>query len=44
MNTLVYKVMTENSFVNLFRLSYDDINGMKKKDLIDHIENMKGGK
>ena len=34
--------MTENSFVNLFRLSYDDINGMKKKDLIDHIENMKG--
>ena len=34
--------MAENSFVNLFRLSYDDINGMKKKDLVDHIENMKG--
>ena len=33
--------MAENSFVNLFRLSYDDINGMKKKDLVDHIENMK---
>ena len=34
--------MAENSFVNLFRLSYDDINGMKKKDLVDHIENKKG--
>ena len=34
--------MTENSFVNLFSLSYDPINGMKKKDLVDHIENWKG--
>ena len=34
--------MTENSFVNLFSLSYDAINGMKKKDLVDHIENWKG--
>ena len=34
--------MTENSFVNLFSLSYDAINGMKKKDLVDHIENVKG--
>ena len=24
-------------FVNLFNLSYDAINGMKKKDLVDYI-------
>ena len=36
-------IMAENSFVNLFSLSYDAINGMKKKDLLDHIiENLKG--
>ena len=34
--------MTENNFVNLFSLSYDAINGMKKKVLVDHIENLKG--
>ena len=34
--------MAENNFVNLFSLSYDAINGMKKKDLVDHIENLKG--
>ena len=34
--------MAENSFYNLFSLSYDAINGMKKKDLVDHIENLKG--
>ena len=34
--------MAENSFVNLFTLLYDAINGMKKKDLVDHIENLKG--
>ena len=34
--------MAENSFVNLFSLSYDAINGIKKKDLVDHIENLKG--
>ena len=33
--------MAENNFVNLFSLSYDAINGMKKKDLADHIENLK---
>ena len=27
--------MAENNFVNLFNLSYDAINGMKKKDLVD---------
>ena len=42
MDTLVYKIMAENSFVNPFSLSYDAINGMKKKDLVDHIEKLKG--
>ena len=34
--------MAEDNFVNLFSLSYDVINAMKKKDLVDHIENLKG--
>ena len=34
--------MAENCFVNLFSLSYDAINEMKKKDLVDHIENLNG--
>ena len=34
--------MTEHNFINLFSLSYDAINGMKKNDLVDHIENLKG--
>ena len=34
--------MAENNFVNLFSLSSDAINRMKKKDLVDHIENLKG--
>ena len=34
--------MAETNFVNLFSLSYDAINGIKKKDLVDHIENLKG--
>ena len=42
MDTLIYRITTENNFVNLFSLSYDAINGMKKKDLVDHIENLKG--
>ena len=33
--------MAESNFVNLFSLSYDAINGIKKKDLVDHIENLK---
>ena len=41
MDTLVYKIMVENNFVNLFSLLYDTIYGMKKKDLVDHIENLK---
>ena len=42
MDTLIYRIMAENNFINLFSLSYDAINGMKKKDLVDHIENLKG--
>ena len=34
--------MAENGFLNLFSLSYDATNGMKKKDLVDHKENLKG--
>ena len=34
--------MAENNFVNLFNSSYNVINGMKKKDLVDNIENLKG--
>ena len=41
-DTLVYKITDENSFVNIFSLSYEAITGMKKKDLVDHIENLKG--
>lgn len=42
MDTLVYKIIDENNFVNLFSLSYDAINVIKKKDLVHHIENLKG--
>ena len=34
--------MAENNFVNLFSLSSDTVNGMKKKDLVHHIEKLKG--
>ena len=34
--------MAENCLVNLFSLSYDAINGMKKKDLVDHIDILNG--
>ena len=34
--------MDENNFVNLFSLSYDAISVIKKKDLVHHIENLKG--
>ena len=42
MDTLVYRIVAENNFVNLFSFSSDAINGMKKKDVVDHIENLKG--
>ena len=31
-----------NNFVNLFSLLYDVINGMKKKDLVNNIDNLEG--
>ena len=34
--------MAENNPVNLFSLLYDAINGMKRKDLVDHVEILKG--
>ena len=34
--------MAENDFVNLFSLSYDAIKRVKTKDLVYHIENLKG--
>ena len=43
MGTLPHRIMAENNFVNLFSLFYDCINGMKKKDAVDHIENLKWG-
>ena len=33
--------MTGNDYVNLFDLTYDAINAIKKKDLVDYIEKMK---
>ena len=33
--------MVENNFLNLFSLSYDAINGMKRKDLVDSIKIVK---
>ena len=34
--------MTDINVTNLFDLSYDQINVMKKIDLVNHIENLKG--
>ena len=34
--------MAENNFVILFSLSCDVVNGIKKKNFVDHIENLKG--
>ena len=34
--------MAGNDYVNLSYLSYDAINAIKKKDLVDYIEKMKG--
>ena len=34
--------MAHNEYVNLFYLTYDNINAIKKKDLVDYIEKMKG--
>ena len=34
--------MADVNVTNLFDLSYDQINAMKKKDLVNHVENLKG--
>ena len=34
--------MADLNVTNLFDLSYDQINAMKKKDLVNHVENLKG--
>ena len=36
--------MAVNDYVNIFYLTYDAINAIKKKDLVDYIEKMKGKK
>ena len=33
--------MAGNDYANLFDLTYDAINAIKKKDLVAHIETMK---
>lgn len=38
---MVY-VIDGNDYVNVFNLIYDDINGIKEKDLVDYIEKNKG--
>ena len=35
-------MMASNDYVNLFYLTSDAINAIKKKDLVDYIEKMKG--
>ena len=34
--------MAGNDYVSLFDLTYDAINAIKKKDLVDYMEKMKG--
>ena len=38
----IINTRTGNDYVNLFDLTYDAINAIKKKDLVDYIEKMKG--
>lgn len=38
---MVY-VIDGNDYVNVFNLIYDDISGIKEKDLVDYIEKNKG--
>ena len=37
----IVNIMAGNYYVNLFYLTYDAINVIKKKDLVDYIEKMK---
>ena len=41
MDSLIYRIMAETYFEYLVSLSYDVINGIKKKDIGDQIENLK---
>ena len=38
----IINIIAGNDYVNLFDLTYDAINAIKKKDLVDYIEKMKG--
>ena len=38
---IVLFIMTDVNVTNLCYLSYDQINAMKKEDLVNHIENLK---
>ena len=38
----ITNIKTGKDYVNLFYLSYDAINAVKKKDLVDYIKKMKG--
>ena len=38
----ITNIMAGKDYVNLFYLTYDAINAIKKKDLVDYIEKMKG--
>ena len=35
-------IIADLNLTNLFDLSYDQINAMKKKDLVNHIKSLKG--
>ena len=38
----IENIMGGKDYVNLFDLTYDAVNAIKKKDLVDYIEKMKG--
>ena len=42
MDTHFVNIMACNDYINLFYLTYDAINAIKKKDLVDYIEKMMG--
>ena len=39
---LCWKCNAGNDYVNLFEPTHDAINAIKKKDLVDYVEKMKG--
>ena len=38
----ITNIMADKDYVNLFYLTYDAINAIRKKDLVDYIEKIKG--